>query len=362
MMRSISLYVSILVALAFMDTAVSAQPNDFRLHFRQGDLRRVVTKEILRLGFHFPQVDEKHTRPSVRTSVYSFTERVDSVLRDGSAVISASLDSFQTGIDIGEGKNAENFFRFNSAGEWDITHELHDIKVLPRAQFLGHTIRYILRPDGTIKEFLNLKDFYQAAIGHGYEYDLVHAMLSLSDSLRMGQLLEFGYGGLAAARIPFSSPSTTTEIPITRTVTSRIIGPEKLELTARYSNPPEQIEYLEGIAMPLFILRYDGSGSGSVSMAKGYLLRSEYQDTAKILLHVDIDTVPEEITRSVSTEVFPISVLHGKNISIKELSIHTGVDQDSLENALRRAGKGQPDKGNGNVTTPPDPDAPPAKN
>lgn len=335
---------------------------DLRLHFHKGDLHRVVTTEILRLTFHFPQVDEHDTRPSIRTSVYSFTERVDSVLSNGSAIIAASLDSFKTGIDLGEGKHAESFFRFNSAGDWDLTHELHDIKVLPRAQFLGQTIRFVMRPDGTIAEFLNLQDFYQAAIGHGYDYDLVHAMLSLSDSLRMGKLLEYGFGGIAAAQGKgiYTSPSTTTEIPVTRTVSAHRTSSETLDLHVRYSDPPSRIEYLEGIAMPLGILDYHASGSGNVTLAKGYLLHSEFKDTAKVLLHVDIDTVPEDITRSVTTDVFPISVLHGK-FSIKEISRHSGVNQDSLENTLRRASPSSPNQENGTITNPGNSEPPPVK-
>jgi len=339
-----------------------AQTSDFRLHFRQGDLHRVVTTEILRLSFHFPQVEDHDARPSVRTSVYSFTERVDSVLADGSALMGASLDSFRTGIDFGEGKHAENFFRFNSAGEWDITHELHDIKVLPRAQFLGHVIRYIMKPDGTITQFLNLQDFQQAAIGHGYDYDLVHAMLSLSDSLRMGQLLEMGFGGLAAARSTYTSPSTTAEIPVTRTVSARHSGGESFDVSVRYTHPPDRIEYLEGIAMPLGILGYHGSGTGSITVSKGFLKHSEFQDSARVVLHVDIDTVPEDITRSVTTDVSPIAVLRGRNISIKEIAIHKGTLNDSLQTEPNGSSPTVPNGENGNINVPIKPEAPPVKN
>ena len=218
-MRRTCYAICFFIACVFSTGMLRAQPaSEFRLHFVQGDLHRVVTKEILRLFMHFPQVDPSDAKPSIRTTIYSFSERVDSVLPDGSAVIAASLDSFKTGINFGEGPHAENFFRFNSADDWSITHELHDIKVLPRAQFLGHTILFVMRPDGTIARFINLNDFHANAIGHGYQYDMVHAMLSLTDSLRMGQLLEFGMGGMAAANGPYTSPSTTTEIPVTRTV------------------------------------------------------------------------------------------------------------------------------------------------
>jgi hypothetical protein len=353
-------FIAILCLAALARIASALPANDFRLHFREGDLHRVVTTEILRLAMHFPQVDEHDARPSIRTSVYCFTERVDSLLPDGSAVIAATLDSFKTGIDLGEGKKTENFFHFNSAGDWDLTHELHDIKVLPRAQFLGQTIRFVMRPDGTIARFLNLDDFHEAAIGHGYDYDVVHAMLSLSDSLRMGQLLEYGFGGIAAARAPYSSPSTTTEIPITRTVSTTRSGSETLDVQVRYSDAPKRIEYLEGIAMPLGILDYHGGGSGSVTISKGYLKHSFFEDTAKVLLKVDIDTIPEDITRTVTTDVFLIPVLRGR-VSIKEVSNHSGVDNDSLENALKGAIPNS-NRNSDRVAPATKPEAPPGRN
>jgi hypothetical protein len=273
-------------------------------------------------------VDAGGARPSIRTSVYSFTETVKQVLPDGSAIIAASLDSFKTGITFGEGENAENFFRFNSSEDWSITHELHDIKVLPRAQFLGHEVQFVMQPDGTISRFLNLQDFHNDAVGHGYDYDMVHAMLSLTDSLRMGQLLEYGMGGLAAVKAPYTSPSTATEIPIVRRVTSRRVGTEKLKVRASYFDPPNRIEYLEGIATPMGILHFYGGGTGELSMSDGYLKHSEFQDTANVRLAVDIDTVPEEITRVVTTDVYPITVLHASKITIREIKSHRGVYKD----------------------------------
>jgi hypothetical protein len=307
---------------------ITHHPSEFHLQFHEGDLHRVVTKEVLRLAMHFPQVDAGGAKPSIRTSVYSFTETVEKVLPDGSAIIGASLDSFKTGINFGEGKNSENFFRFNSAEEWSITHELHDIKVLPRAQFLGHVIRFVMRPDGTISRFLNLDDFHGDAVGHGYAYDLVHAMLSLTDSLRMGQLLEYGMGGMAAINGPYTSPSTATEIPITRTVTASKEGNGKLKVHATYFDPPARIEYLEGIATPMGILTFYGGGLGEMTVSEGYLKHSFYQDTANVHLAVDIDTVPEEITRTVTTDVYPIQVLHASKITIREIHSHRAVYKD----------------------------------
>ena len=314
-------------------SAYGQASSPFRLQFHEGDLHRVVTKEVLRLAMHFPQVDANDARPSIRTTVYSFTEMVDSILPDGSAIIGASLDSFKTGINFGEDAQAENFFQFNSADEHDISHELHDIKVLPRAQFLGHTIQFVMRPDGTIERFLNLEDFHQTAVGHGYEYDMVHAMLSLTDSLRMGQLLEYGMGGMAAVNAAYSSPSTTTEIAVTRKVTARKVGKESLKVSSQYFDPPQRIEYLEGIATPMSILHYYGGGTGELALKDGFLKHSFFQDTAKVQLQIDIDTVPEEITRTVTTDVYPIAVLRASKITIKEIQVHRGEYKDPNANA-----------------------------
>ncbi len=342
-------YTRFLLALGIVLSAAAARgQSPFRMQFHPGEMHRVVTKEILRLAMHFPQVDPADAKPSIRTTTYSFTETVDSVLADGSAVISASLDSFQTAINFGEGSDAQHFFTFNSSSDYDITHNLHDIKVLPRAQFLGHTIRYIMRPNGTIDTFLNLEDFHKDAVGKEYQYDMVHAMLSLTDSRRMGQLLEYGMGGMAAVNAPYTSPSTTTEIPVTRTVTAHETGAGTLVVRTKYFGPPERVDYLEGIATPMGILHYYGAGSGTMSLNNGYLKHSFFQDTAKVQLLVDIDTVPEEITRTVTTNVYPIKLLHGI-ITIREIQDHTGVakdpnagqfDSDTTSSAERRRTSG----------------------
>ena len=324
-------YTRFLLAAGILLAAAAARGQSsavFRIQFHPGEMHRVVTKEILRLHMHFPQVDAEDAKPSVRTTTYSFTETVDSVLPDGSAEMSAVLDSFRTAINFGEGPNAQHFFTFNSSDDYDISHNLHDIKVLPRAQFLGHTIRYIMSPEGTIDTFLNLEDFHRDAVGHEYPYDMVHAMLSLTDSRRMAQLLEYGMGGLAALRGPYTSPSTTTEIPVTRRVTSRTAGPGTLAVRTSYFDPPQRIEYLEGIATPMGILHYYGAGEGTATIANGYLKHSFFQDTANVRLAVDIDTVPEEITRTVTTNVFPIRVLHAARITIREIEDHKGVWKD----------------------------------
>src|SRR5437016_969913 len=92
-------FVSLLVA-----TVANAQhpASDYRLHFREGDVRRVTIDERLRLMMHFPQVETSDAKPSIRTSQYSFTESVEKLLPDGSALIGATLDSFKTLVTIGE--------------------------------------------------------------------------------------------------------------------------------------------------------------------------------------------------------------------------------------------------------------------
>jgi hypothetical protein len=327
-MKFFTILAFICIAFATDVSAIPAAGPDHRLHFREGEIRRVTVNEVLRLMMHFPQVETNDAKPSVRTSQYSFTESVEKVLSDGSAIIAASLDSFTTLITIGEGRDAEDFFHFNSAIEWDIAHTLHDIKTLPRAQFLGQTLRFTMRPDGTVHDFQNLSAFHDNAVGKGYDYDMVHAMLSVSDSLRIGQLLELGAAGLAGEQAPYNSASTATEIPMSRTVTATQGGKETIRVIATYFNPPQKIDYLEGIATPMGVLGFHGGGAGEIVMKNGFLMHSTYRDTANVVLAVDIDTVPEEITRIVTTNVFSVPVLHGSKISIQEIEVHHGIHRE----------------------------------
>ncbi|HWF45194.1 MAG TPA: hypothetical protein VG537_11175 [Candidatus Kapabacteria bacterium] len=324
--------------------ARGAGASKYHLDFREGDIHRVVITEVLRLEMHFPQVDSDQTRPSVRTSNYSFTETVQKVLPDGSAIIGATLDSFKTAIAIGEGANAEDFFHFNSAYSGDIEHFLHDIKVLPRAQFLGQTLLFTMRQDGTIHDFQNLQSFHDDAVGKGYDYDMVHAMLSLTDSLRIGQLLELGFGGLAGTGQQYTSLSTATEIPITRSVTSRS-NRNSITVRATYFEPPKNIDYLEGIATPLIIKQFRGGGMGTIEMKDNFITHSIYRDTANVFLGVDIDNVPEEITRIVTTDVYPVAVLRGGTVSIKEIEVHKGTPKDPNAEAMKRMNVIDPETG-----------------
>ncbi len=308
------------------------EPQDFRLHFHEGDLWRVQTTEVLRLMMHFPQVDPMDAKPSIRTTEYSFTYAIEKTLPDGSAIVGATLDSFKTHIVFGEGKHVEEFFHFSSAIEWDLAHTLRDIKTLPRAQFLGQTLHFAMRPDGTVHDFRNLVDFQQNAVGKGYDYDMVHAMLSLADSVRMGQLLELGFGGLAAVDLQYRSPATVTEIPVGRTVSMKPDGKHSASVTVLYTDSPRRIEYLEGIATPMGISKFQGGGRGEIVMddrsskKDQFLKHSSYRDTANLVLAIDIDTVPEEITRLVTTDLTLIPVLragkHGGRITIKEIESH----------------------------------------
>jgi hypothetical protein len=325
--------VTVVCALVALGALSASAKTDYSLKFHQGELRRVKIQEVLKLFMIFPGVDSELAQPSVRTTDYSFTERVDTVFSDGSAMIAATLDSFKTAIMIGEGKDAETFFTFNSTNEYDLSHGFRDIKTLPRAQFLGQTLRFVMYPNGTVHSFANLEDFHKLSVGKGYDYDFVHAMLSLTDSLRMGQLLEIGFGGLGAVDQKFTSPSTVTEIPVTRTVTSRELGDGRLAIRTTYSEPPKTIEYLEGIATPLGIERFAGSGSGELTFAKGHVTRATFSDTAYVALQVDIEHMPETITRHVTVETAPIAVMRGGSVSIKETEVHHDAPKDPQSEA-----------------------------
>jgi hypothetical protein len=324
------LKVTIVLALVLFSTTVSVARTDYKLKFREGELRRVSIQEVLKLFMVFPGVDSELAQPSLRTTNYSFTEKIDSVYNDGSALVAATLDSFKTVIYLGEGKDAEMFFSFNSTNDYDLRHAFRDIKTLPRAQFLGQTLRFTMYPDGTVHSFRNLDDFHNQSVGKGYDYDFVHAMLSLTDSLRMGQLLEQGFGALGAVVEAASSLSTVTEIPVHRSVIAKEHEPGRLAISTTYSNPPAKIEYLEGIATPLGIERFSGSGSGDVTVQKGHLIRSSFSDTAYVALQIDVDHMPETITRHVTVETAPIAVMHGGSVSIKEMEVHHDTPKDEM--------------------------------
>jgi hypothetical protein len=95
--------VTVVCALVALGALSASAKTDYSLKFHQGELRRVKIQEVLKLFMIFPGVDSELAQPSVRTTDYSFTERVDTVFSDGSAMIAATLDSFKTAIMIGEG-------------------------------------------------------------------------------------------------------------------------------------------------------------------------------------------------------------------------------------------------------------------
>src|SRR5205809_178966 len=113
-------FIPLFIALFLPKDSVAQHAETYRLRFHAGDLWRVQVSETLRLMMHFPQVDRMDQKPSIRTTDYSFTETIEQVQPDGSAIVAATLDSFKTQIMFGEGKHAENFFQFNSATEWDL--------------------------------------------------------------------------------------------------------------------------------------------------------------------------------------------------------------------------------------------------
>ena len=159
-------------SLAF-SLAISADVSNAKkpvhLEFKEGMLNHVSITEVLKITMHFPQVENDEVRPSTRTTNYDFTERVEKTNPDGSALIGFTLDSVKTVIVLGEGRNREEFFKFNSNDADDINKKFHDIRTLPRAQFLGQTLRYTVSPDGQVKNFENLDQFHQMAMGKDYD-------------------------------------------------------------------------------------------------------------------------------------------------------------------------------------------------
>ena len=152
-------------------------------------------------------------------------------------------------------------------------------------------------------------------------------------AIMLGDRFHGTRGALAALGESYRSASTATEIPISRTVTARkerSASPTEgqISFTTVYQAPPEKIDYLEGIATPMSILSFRGGAAGEVTLKSGFLKHSVLRDTAMVVLGVDIDTVPEEITRLVTTDVSPVSVVHGGKVSIKEVEVHRGAHKE----------------------------------
>ena len=313
----------VIMVVAFAVQANAQEP--VRLKFKQGEQNRLNIVEVLKLTLYQPQVDEEVIEPSIRTFDYAFTETIEKVNPDGSALIAVTLDSFKTSTIIGEGHGREEFFKFNSSDDRDLRIFFRDIKAYPRAQFLGQTLRFTVGSDGTIINFDNLKDFQLAANGKGFEYEMVRAILALADTLRMGQLLEHGFGGLPAVGKPEArSTSTVTEIPVTRVVKSTKKG-DTIAVTTKYIDAPDRIEYLEGIAIPITLTDFAGGGQGKFVVKKGRVVWGQYSDSSTVKLNIDPEVIPYEAVRTVTVRRAPMEVLRGVKVNLKETEQHRGV-------------------------------------
>jgi hypothetical protein len=315
-----------IAVLMVVSLAMNAQAQEpLRLKFKAGEQNRLNIVEELKLTLYQPQVDDEFIEPSIRVFDYSFTENIEKVNADGSASIAITLDSFKTVTFIGEGRGREEYFNFNSSYDTDLRQKFRDIKAYPRAQFLGHTLRFTVGSDGMIRNFDNLVDFQTAANGKGFEYDMVRAILALSDTLRMGQLLEQGFGGLPAlGQSNYTANSTVTEIPVIRAITSTRKG-DSIFVTAKYSNPPERIEYLEGVAIPIVLTNFGGDGKGKFVVKKGKVVWGQFSDSAMVDLNIDPEVIPYKAIRNVTVRRTPIELMRGANIQIKETEQHRGI-------------------------------------
>lgn len=313
----------ILLALCVASNAAAQEP--LRLKFKEGEQNRLNILEELKLTLYQPQVEDEFIEPSVRTFDYSFTETIEKVNPDGSALVAITLDSFKTATYIGEGRGREEYFKFNSSYDADLRSSFRDIKAYPRAQFLGHTLRLTVGNDGLVKNFVNLTDFQLAATGKGFEYDMVRAILALADTLRMGQLLEHGFGGIAALGTSrFEDNSTVTEIPVKREIRSTRKG-DSVFLSAHYTNPPERIEYLEGVAIPIKLTNFGGEGKGKFVVRKGQVTWGHFSDSAMVDLNIDPEVIPYKAIRNVTVRRAPAEVLRGVNIKLNEIEQHRGI-------------------------------------
>ena len=300
-----------------------AQPLAIKL--KEGESYHVKMTEVLFIKQQTSQVDPDMVEPSTRTSVYDFTETVEKVNPDGSAKVASTLDSFTTRIIVGKIDDRNEFFRFNSNNEYDVQSRLKDIRALPRAQFLGQTLRYTLGTDGLVKNFENLSNFQLGTIARNFEYDMLHAMMSLSDSLRIGQLLEQGFGAVAAFNNgnngKMESPYTMAEIHVERKLTAQRSG-NQINYTGTFDDVPEKIDYLEGIAFPMKLEHFKGGCYGSIVMKDGIITSGSSVDTASMDLHIDTEVITNEIVRHATFEREPVKVLRGVNVKIKEIESH----------------------------------------
>jgi hypothetical protein len=319
------LLLSLFTIIVLQTDAFAQNGGPLKIKFTEGDHFNVKVTEILYIRQQSSQVDSENVDPSWRTTVYNFTEAIEKVNPDGSAQVASTLDSFTTRIVVRENIDRNEYFRFNSTNEFDIQNRLRDIRALPRAQFLGQTIRYKVGTDGLVKSFDNLSSFQQNTIARSFDYDMLHAMMSLSDSLRVGQLLEEGFGVVAAFSAgnngKVSTPYTMTEIPVTRNLNAVKKG-DKITFTGEFTNAPDSTQYLEGIAFPMNLQHFVGKSKGEIEFKNGIALNGSALDTASLELHIESDVIKEQVSRNTTFERDPIEILRGRDIQIKELKSH----------------------------------------
>jgi hypothetical protein len=328
-MKIIRPFFLLFAIIALDNTAFAQKEKPLVINLKEGDSYHVLLTEVLYIKQQTSQVDPEMVEPSTRTSVYNFTETIEKLNPDGSAQMASTLDSFTTRIIVGKLDDRNEFFRFNSNNEYDLQNRLRDIRALPRAQFLGQTLRYTLGADGLVKSFENLASYQMTNYARNFEYDMLHAMMSLSDSLRLGQLLEQGFGAVAAFsegnKGTMESPYTMAEIHVTRNLKAHRSGDE-INYTGTFTNVPDTIQYLEGIAFPMKLEHFNGGCYGTVIMKNGIVTSGSAVDTAKMDLHIDTEVIQNEIVRHLSVEREPIEVLRGGTIGgtikIKEVQSH----------------------------------------
>ncbi|HYM19918.1 MAG TPA: hypothetical protein VEW28_02825 [Candidatus Kapabacteria bacterium] len=318
----------LLVALSAANIAGAQQ-----LKYIAGSSYHVKIHEMLKLTQQLSQVDNALTEPSYRFCTYNFTEIVQKVNPDGSADISSTLDSFTTKIYVAKVEDRNEFFRFNSNIEGDLANRLHDPRALPRAQYLGQSLKYTLDANGLVKNFDNLSAFQTATISHSYDYDMMHAMMSFADSLRIGQLLEQSNGAIAAiaAGGKTSLPYTLTEIHVTKNMTAHNTG-DHISYSAIFTNPPDNLDYLEGISFPINLKNFTGSSSGTIDLANGIITKQSETDSAEMDLNLETDIIHNSIYRTCSLTRTENKVLRGIDLKIRELP-------DSIKSIPQKEGK-----------------------
>jgi hypothetical protein len=240
-------------------------------------------------------------------------------------VLPTSPQSFKTTIYINKVEDRSEFFRFNSTNEYDIQNRLRHISALPRAQFLGQTLRYTLGSDGLIRSFKNLKDFQQATIGRAFEYDMMQAVLSFSDSLRVGQLLEQGGGALAAlngSTKSIQTPYTFTEIRLDRELSASTKSDGSIVFEGKLINAPKKIEYLEGIAAPMDVTNFTASTKGTVRLTGGIVTEQTLSDRGSMVLKIDVETIKNAVERDYTITREAVKVLRGGTVKIEEKERH----------------------------------------